>query len=259
MAAEITFLGTGTSVGIPVIGCDCAVCTSADPKNRRMRSSMFFSGGGVKLVVDTPPDFREQVLRYRVDRVDAVLFTHSHADHIFGLDDIRRFNTMQGHTVIPAYAGREVVSDLQRVFHYVLQEKPEGVFRPLVVFNAVDGVFKIGDVSITPLPVKHGVCQTLGFRFDCEGRSLGYVPDCHEMPAETVELVRGVDVMVLDALRHKPHMTHLTVAESLELLKKIGAGRSYLVHMCHDLDHGATQAMLPEGVWLSWDGLRVEV
>lgn len=259
MATEITFLGTGTSVGIPVIGCDCAVCRSKDPRNRRMRSSMFFSGGGVKLVVDTPPDFREQVLRYGIDRVDAVLFTHSHADHIFGLDDIRRFNTMQGHTVIPAYAGEDVVSDLKKVFHYVLQEKPEGVFRPLVTFNSVEGPFNVGDVRITPLPVEHGDCQTFGFRFDCEGRSLGYVPDCHMMPAETLELVRGVDVMVLDALRHKPHKTHLTVAESLDLLDQIGADRSYLVHMCHELEHSETQSNLPEGVWLPWDGLRVEV
>lgn len=220
---------------------------------------MFFSGGGVKIVVDTPPDFREQALRYRIDRVDSVLFTHSHADHIFGFDDIRRFNTMQGHAVIPAYAGKEVVPDLERVFHYVLQEKPEGVFRPLVVFKPVEGPFSIGGVKITPLPVVHGECQTLGFRFDCEGRSLGYVPDCHEMPSDTLELVRGVDVMVLDALRHKPHMTHLTVDGSLALLREIGARRSYLVHMCHDLDHDKTQAMMPEGVWLSWDGLRLEI
>jgi phosphoribosyl 1,2-cyclic phosphate phosphodiesterase len=256
---KLTFLGTGTSVGVPVIGCDCAVCRSDDPKNNRLRTSVFVQAGGVKLVVDTPPDFRQQVLRYGVDRVDAVLFTHSHADHMFGLDDIRRFNTMQGHTVIPAYAGKDVLPDLKRVFSYVLQAKPEGVFRPLIDFKELGAELNIGDVRITPLPVVHGSCQTLGFRFDCGGKSLGYVPDCHEIPEETLELLGGLDVMILDALRHKPHKTHLTVADSVELLKQIGAGRSYIVHMCHDLDHDETQARLPEGVYVSYDGLELEV
>lgn len=220
---------------------------------------MLYSGGGVQIVVDTPPDFREQALRYRISRVDAVLFTHSHADHVFGFDDIRRFNTIQGHSVIPAYAGAEVIPDLKRVFNYVLEVKPEGVFRPLVVFRAIEGPFTIGTVRITPLPVNHGTGQTLGFRFDCDGRSLGYVPDCHDMPGSTMDLLRGVNVMVLDALRHKPHMTHLTVDECVSLLGIIGAEKSYLVHMCHDLDHDATQAMLPPGVFVSWDGLKSEV
>ena len=256
---KLTFLGTGTSVGIPAIACDCEVCKSTDPRNNRLRASVYVQGGGVDLLVDTPPDFREQALRYDIRHIDAVLFTHSHADHIFGFDDIRRFNTIQGHTMIPAYAGREVMEDLKRVFSYVVPEKPEGLFRPIIEFRDIDGAFEVGDMRITPLPVLHGGRQTLGFRFDCEGRSLGYVPDCREMPRETLELVRGVDAMVLDALKPTPHKTHLTVDQSVALLKEIGAGESYLIHMCHDVEHAATEAGLPDGIHLSYDGLELDV
>lgn len=256
---KITFLGTGTSVGVPVIGCDCEVCKSTDPRNNRLRASVYVQGGGVDLLVDTPPDFREQALRYNIRHIDAVLFTHSHADHIFGFDDIRRFNTLQGHSMIPAYAGHEVMEDLKRIFPYVVPEKPEGLFRPIIEFREIDGAFEIGAVRITPLPVVHGDRQTLGFRFDCEGKSIGYVPDCLEMPAETLDAVRGIDVMVLDALKPTPHKTHLTVDQSVAVLREIGAGASYLIHMCHDVEHAATDAELPEGVHLSYDGLELAV
>jgi phosphoribosyl 1,2-cyclic phosphate phosphodiesterase len=254
---KITFLGTGTSVGVPVIGCDCPVCVSPDPRNKRRRTSLYVQAAGQNLLVDTTPDFREQALHFGVRRVDAVLFTHSHADHIFGFDDIRRFNTMQD-GVIPAYGAPETIQSLNRIFDYVRLEKMPGLYRPRIEYREVGGPFTIGEVRIVPLPVEHGPEATLGYRFECEGRTLGYVPDCKRMPDSTLARVQGVDVMILDALRHRPHLTHLTLAESSELLKKIGAKRSFIDHLCHDLDHEATQCMLPPGMDVPHDGLVVE-
>jgi phosphoribosyl 1,2-cyclic phosphate phosphodiesterase len=255
---KITFLGTGTSVGVPVIGCDCPVCTSSDPRNRRLRTSLYVQADGTHLVVDTPPDFREQALRARLPRVDAVLFTHTHADHIFGLDDIRRFNTIQN-GVIPAYASAESLADLTRIFDYVLEhDHPHGTYRPEIQFNEIAGPSQIGAARVTPLNVVHGRETTLGFRIEAGGRTLGYVPDCHEMPAATADALRGVDVMILDALRYRPHSTHLTVDESVAILHRIAAPRSYLIHMCHDVDHADAQRRLPAGMFVSYDGLTLE-
>lgn len=254
---KATFLGTGTSVGVPMIGCDCPVCVSGDPRNRRRRSSLYLAGGGVRLIVDTPPDFREQALEFRIPRVDAVLFTHSHADHVFGFDDIRRFNTIQNE-VIPAYASAATVEDLKRVFSYFGQERIPGTYRPLVEFRVVREPFRVGGVAIRPLEVDHGDQPAYAFLFECEGRTLGYAPDCSGMSAATVNALRGIDVMILDALRHRPHPTHLTVAESLRLLERIGAKRSLMTHMAHDLDHAATQRDLPCWAELAFDGLVVE-
>jgi len=255
---KLVFLGTGTSVGIPVIGCQCRVCTSRDALNFRRRPSLYVEAEGTHLVIDTPPDFREQVLTFGVPRVDAVLMTHSHADHIFGLDDIRRFNTLQ-EQVIPVYASPGTMEDLKRVYNYVYGGPPqEGLYRPELCFEAVRAPFAVGTVRVEPLPVEHGANETLAFRLEAGGRTAGYAPDCHVMPPETRARFRGVDVMILDALRHRPHPTHLTVEASLRLLREIGAGRSYLTHLCHDLDHRETQAALPPSVAVAYDGLTVE-
>lgn len=255
---KVVFLGTGTSVGIPVIGCDCRVCRSQDPRNKRRRSSVYVVAGGVSIVIDTSLDFREQALAYAVPRVDAVLITHSHADHIFGLDDIRRYNTIQG-TMIPVYGSRDTIADLIRIFNYVGVGTTEpGVFRPQLEFCAMSGARQIGAVRVEALPVHHGRAQTYGYRLDCGGRSFGYVPDCKEMPEETLERFRGVDTMVLDGLRHRTHPTHLTVETAVGLLQRIGARHSYLTHMCHDLDHEETQEALPAGIFVSCDGMTLE-
>ena len=254
---KITFLGTGTSVGVPIIGCDCAVCTSADKRNRRLRTSLYVQAGGQHLVVDTPPDFREQALAARIPRVDAVLFTHAHADHVFGFDDIRRFNTIQG-AAIPAYASPETIRDLQRVFDYIGIEKMPGLYRPRIDYCEVAAPFAIGAGKVEPLPVVHGPEQTLGFRIECEGRTLGYVPDCRFLPPEAEQRLRGVDVMILDGLRHRPHQTHLTVAESVKVLQRIKAQRSFIDHLCHELDHAETQKSLPAGIEVPYDGLAIE-
>jgi phosphoribosyl 1,2-cyclic phosphate phosphodiesterase len=253
---KVTFLGTGTSVGVPVIGCDCAVCLSKDPKNTRLRSSLYVVVDDLHLVIDTSPDFRQQALHHRIPRVDAVLVTHSHADHIFGLDEVRRYNTLQN-SVIPVYAADETVEDLKRIFNYIYVEAPPGTFRPRLEMIAVEVSFRLGQVTVTPIPVLHGKVKTLGFRIDAGGCSIGYIPDCQSLPDSSLTLLRGLDLMILDGLRHRPHATHMTVAESVEVLRQIGARRSYLTHMCHELDHVETQATLPAGIELSWDGLVV--
>ncbi len=255
---EFTFLGTGTSVGVPMIGCDCDVCRSPDPRNRRRRSSLYLVAAGTHLVIDTPPDFREQVLTFGVPRVDAVLFTHAHADHVFGFDDIRRFNTLQG-GVIPAYAEAETLADLQRIFRYISPEATPGVFRPLIEFRACSETFTVGDIRIEPLVVDHDARATLGYLIEADGKRLAYIPDCHRLPETTLARLVDLDVMILDTLRRRPHPTHLTVTESVAYLKRIAARQSFCVHMCHDLDHDTLQAQLPEGITVACDGLRVEL
>jgi phosphoribosyl 1,2-cyclic phosphate phosphodiesterase len=258
MAIEVTFLGTGTSVGVPMIGCHCPVCSSADPRNTRRRTSVYVRTEQTAFVIDTPPDFRQQMLDAGIERVDAVVFTHAHADHIFGFDDIRRFNTLQ-RRVIPAYADAETMADIQRVFHYVgCTPEPKGLYRPLVDFIVIDGPFTVGDVRLTPLDVEHGRKMT-GYLIEQGGVRIGYVPDCTSMPAATVAALRGVDVMILDALRYRPHPSHICVEESLALLAQIQAKASYLIHLCHDVDHAELEARLPLSVQVSYDGLTLRL
>ncbi len=255
---KITFLGTGTSSGVPMIACDCPVCTSRDPRNNRRRTSLYVEAAGTHVVVDTPPDFRDQALAFRMPRVDAVLITHSHADHIFGLDDLRRYNTIQK-SAIPVFAAPKAVRDLERIFDYIRNPAlPNGTYRPKLDFRAVEAPFAVGGIRVEPVSVIHGIEHTYGYRMEADGRSLGYVPDCKEMPGEAIARLRGVDVMILDGLRDRTHATHLTVGESLSLLARIGAPRSFIVHMAHDLDHEETQRRMPVGVEVSYDGLRVE-
>lgn len=213
---------------------------------------------GTHIVIDTATDFRQQVLAWGVPRVDAVLITHSHADHIFGLDDIRRFNTMQG-GVIPVYGSVRTVADLERIFDYVRRPALPGTFRPRLAFNPITAAFDIGSVRIDPIPVSHGAAETFGFRIEAEGRAVGYFPDCHAMPEDAVRQLRGMDVMILDALRATPHSTHMSIAESVDALLRIGARQSYLTHMCHNVEHAEAQAGLPPGIALSHDGLRIDI
>lgn len=255
---NLTFLGTGTSVGVPAIGCSCAVCRSRDPRNRRRRASLHVEHRGVHLVIDTPPDFREAVLTFRVPRLDAVLLTHAHADHIFGFDDIRRFNELQGER-IPVYGSPGTLAAVGRIFRYVRLTAKPGLLYPRIDFKPVTRPFRVGGLRIEPVEVEHADLPVTGYILSANGRRVGYVPDCQAMSAAVLRRLHGVDVMILDALRHKPHPTHYSLAESVDMLRRIGAKRSFLTHMGHSLDYAATQAALPPRLFVPYDGLKLSL
>lgn len=253
---RITFLGTGTSHGVPIIGCDCATCRSDDPRDRRWRPSILIElARGARVLVDTSPDLRAQALAFNVRRVDAILFTHAHADHVLGLDEVRRFNVLQ-REAIPCYGDAHTIAAVRRMFAYIFDRDAwaGGGIPQLVTFTLL-GPFSLGREEFVPVPILHGTRPILGYRV---GR-FAYLTDCSAIPAEALPLVAGVDVLVLDALRVRPHPTHFTLAQAVEAAARIGAAQTYFTHMCHDLPHAATCAELPDGVSLAYDGLVLEL
>jgi phosphoribosyl 1,2-cyclic phosphate phosphodiesterase len=253
----VTFLGTGTSHGIPVIGCDCAVCRSGQPHNQRLRPSVLVEINGTSILIDATPDFRTQALRAALRQVDAVVLTHTHADHIFGLDDLRVFTTQTGRPM-PIYGSATALADVQRLFPYACTDKPAWPTLPKFVLRPVEPgrPFEIAGLSILPVELPHGLINVLGFVF---GRDFAYLTDCNAVAPAIVESIRGVTVFVLDGLRHRPHPTHLTIADATEIASRVGAKQTWLTHINHDIDHDPTERELPAAVRLAYDGLQIEI
>jgi phosphoribosyl 1,2-cyclic phosphate phosphodiesterase len=266
---RVTVLGSGTSHGVPSIGCDCAVCRSADVRDKRTRPSILIElpqAGGARpivdrvrwILVDTSSDLRAQALANDIRRVDAILFTHSHADHVFGLDDVRRFNQIQRET-IGCYADARTIDALRRMFSYIFSPPAQvGGGLPQLSLFEIAGPFSIGGREIVPVPLLHGALPVLGFRIG----SFAYLTDCNQIPDASWDLLTadgGVRTIVLDALRRKPHATHFSVDQALAVVERLGAPRTYFTHICHDLPHADTNASLPRGVELAYDGLVIEI
>ena len=255
MDLKITVLGSGTSSGVPTIGCSCAVCHSTDPRDTRLRPSILIDAGGRNIVIDTTPDFRAQVLRTGIQRLDAVVYTHGHADHILGLDDVRPFNYHQGER-IPIYASRPTLAIIERVFAYVFDNRDRKTHVPQLDVHPIDETpFDVFGLRFEPIPLRHGKDTIYGFRFG----SVAYLTDHSEIPESSLERLLGLDVLFLDALRHRPHPTHSTVETSIATARRLQPHRTYFTHMCHDVGHAATEAALPPGIFLAYDGLEISV
>ena len=254
---RLVVLGSGTSTGVPQIGCDCAVCTSADPRNHRTRPSVLFHFPAGNLLVDTTPELRLQLLRERVKLVHAIAYTHHHADHLFGLDDARLFPKMLGGPV-PIFCEAETEAMIRRAFHYAFGEQaskippggvPQVVFRPI----APGEPFEVLGQAITPIRLEHGRFRVLGFRVG----DLAYCTDVSKIPEESWPLLEGLETLFLDALRHEPHPTHFSLGEALAVVERLRPRRTFLTHLSHQFDHGPTGSALPAGVALAYDGLTL--
>jgi phosphoribosyl 1,2-cyclic phosphate phosphodiesterase len=254
-ALKISVLGSGTSVGVPTIGCHCAVCSSTDPRDSRLRPSVLVSYAGRNVLIDTTPDFRTQALRARIDHLDAVVFTHAHADHLMGLDDVRPFNFHQKGQ-IPIYASPATMEAIHRCFPYIFDCAGNESNVPRLDARLIEGPpIDLFGLEFVPVPILHGRQTIYGFRFG----AAAYLTDHSDIPVSSMEMLRSLDVIFLDALRYKPHPTHSTVERSIKTAEALGVRRAFFTHICHDLAHERAESMLPPHIRLAYDGLEVEV
>jgi phosphoribosyl 1,2-cyclic phosphate phosphodiesterase len=253
----ITFLGTGTSMGVPVIRCACDVCRSEDPHDKRLRSSIYVEAEDRSWVIDTGAEFRIQALRANIQKVDAVLYTHAHADHIMGFDDLRRFSSSNG-TGLPIYASPESMQDLSRVFRYAFSGEARFPSYIHPIPHLIDGPFRLGHTEIWPIPLEHGLAHVFGFLFRQNDQSLAaYLSDCKTVSREGMEELRGVESLILGTPCRRQHPTHMNLSEGIELARRLKPRRVFFTHLSHDFGHAATQNELPLNAFMAYDGLRL--
>lgn len=251
----LTMLGVGSSSGTPVLGCKCATCASTDQRNNRTRcSSLITLDNGKVLLIDTGPDLRQQALREGLTHIDAVLYTHTHADHLHGIDDLRSFCQIQ-RSQIPLYASSDATAHITQKFGYTLREPSNFWDLPVLKVNIIEGVFELFGQTIIPIPVKHGHSDILGFRIG----DIAYLTDVSAIPESSLALLQGLQVLLLDCLRHTTHPTHINVEQSLAYVSHIDAKASYMIHMTHELEYASLTALLPPNVYVGYDGLKISV
>ncbi len=253
MKATLTVLGSGTSMGVPTIGCNCKVCTSSDARDRRTRPSIMLEYGGHAVLIDSTPDFREQALREKITRLDAVLYTHAHADHILGLDDLRPL-TFKREQKLPLYADDNTARIIERMFAYVFDPESTYSTRPQVTLRRLNGALDLFGAKFQPLKVLHGDSEITAYRFG----TAAYLTDFSSIPELTLAALEDLDILFLDALRRRPHPTHSSLDESLKVVERLSPKRAFFVHMSHDLGHEETNASLPAHIRLAHDGLKLE-
>ncbi len=246
---KLTVLGSGTSTGVPVLGCHCAVCSSSDPRNNRTRCSVLLEWSDRKILIDTSTDFRQQALREGIEQIDGVLFTHAHADHVHGIDDLRTFTLRTG-SAIPVYAERGVLDRIRGLFSYIFSEADTPGYRPRLQVNEVDGPFELFGQVLVPIPLLHGPGESLGYRVG----NLAYLVDCSALPEASWQLLEGVEVLIIDALRFREHESHFSVSQAIEVSRKLRVQRTLLTHLTHDIDYPRHAVGLPDGVEFAYDG-----
>jgi phosphoribosyl 1,2-cyclic phosphate phosphodiesterase len=254
---RITFLGTGTSVGVPMIGCSCHVCRSSDQRDQRLRTGLMVENGEQRLIIDISADFRQQALREAIDRLDALLITHCHADHVFGLDDIRPLNFRHG--PIPLFASESTLAQMRRVFYYIFEIKHVGGGLPQLIVHSIDGEFEVCGMKVTPIPVIHGPTDVTAYRLSDGEHALAFVTDCNVIPEESLEKLRGLDLLIIDAVRYDPHPTHLHLAQALAYIAELKPRHALLTHIGHEIKYADASRQLPDRVELAYDGLKVEI
>ncbi len=254
---NVLFLGSGTSTGVPVIGCGCEVCCSADPRNKRWRSSVLVRSATTTLLVDSCPDLRAQALLHGLTSIDAVLYTHEHLDHTAGFDEMRAFCWRRSDR-LPLYAGSRCLAHLKRMFGWAFDENNtyQGYIRPAAHDHA-GAPFVVGDIEVIPVPVVHATVETYGYVFRCGGRSFGYIPDIQELPESSVPLLMNLDALAMDGLRYRPHRTHFCVDDTVAVMRRLAPARGYVTHVGHEVEYNALNAYLPEFMKAAYDGMEL--